>query len=219
MALTQIQTIQSLGEAMNWLERELSWGVKPKDITHLSGRIGELYAALITNGQMALNTNQKGYDVISSNGERISVKTYSKTTASVSFNPNTLELVDRIMIFHINTEEMQIETLLDATTDEARKLFGENNTKISLSKLIKEPKDLSSIPVVRTATYKEYEIIELENGTIQVFQSDENITPAKPILRDIASELNISILNAAGNPHNTRQLGSLIIKTIQRNAT
>ena len=27
MALTQIQIIQSLGEAMNWLERELSWGV------------------------------------------------------------------------------------------------------------------------------------------------------------------------------------------------
>ncbi len=33
MALTQIQVIQSLGESMSWLERELNWGVP---ITELS---------------------------------------------------------------------------------------------------------------------------------------------------------------------------------------
>ena len=53
MALTQMQLIQSLGEAMTWFERELSWGVPPTALPHLCGRIGELYAALITNGQMA----------------------------------------------------------------------------------------------------------------------------------------------------------------------
>jgi len=47
MALTQMQIIQSLGEAMAWFERELNWGVEPTELRHLCGRIGELYAALI----------------------------------------------------------------------------------------------------------------------------------------------------------------------------
>ncbi len=78
MALTQMQIIQSLGEAMSWFERELEWGVAPTELRHLSGRIGELYSALITNGQMVIEVNQKGYDVVSSTGERISVKTTAK---------------------------------------------------------------------------------------------------------------------------------------------
>lgn len=65
MALTQMQIIQSLGEAMAWFERELNWGVPPTDLRHLCGRIGELYAALITNGQMTTEVNQQGYDVVS----------------------------------------------------------------------------------------------------------------------------------------------------------
>jgi hypothetical protein len=39
MALTQMQQIQSLGEALAWLERELNWGVKPATLSHLCGRI------------------------------------------------------------------------------------------------------------------------------------------------------------------------------------
>ena len=35
MALTQMQQIQSLGEALAWLERELNWGVKPANLSHL----------------------------------------------------------------------------------------------------------------------------------------------------------------------------------------
>lgn len=36
MALTQMQIIQSLGEAMSWLERELSWDVPPTELRHLN---------------------------------------------------------------------------------------------------------------------------------------------------------------------------------------
>ena len=78
MALTQMQLIQSLGEAMAWFERELAWGVAPTELRHLCGRIGELYVAMVTNGQMALNVNQRGYDVVSGVGERISVKTTAR---------------------------------------------------------------------------------------------------------------------------------------------
>ena len=92
--LTQVQIIQSLAEALNWLEKELSWGVAPAELNHLTGRIGELYAAMITRGQMALETKQRGYDVVSALNERISVKTITSST-HVSFNPRTFELVDR----------------------------------------------------------------------------------------------------------------------------
>jgi hypothetical protein len=95
-----MQLIQSLCEAMAWLERELQWGVAPTELRHLCGRIGELYAALITNGQMAVTVNQQGYDVVSAQGERISVKTTTMMGSSghIAFNPNSLSEVDRIIV-------------------------------------------------------------------------------------------------------------------------
>lgn len=221
MALTQMQIIQSLGEAMTWFERELTWGVPPTELRHLIGRIGELYAALITNGQMATEVNQKGYDVVSANGERISVKTTTMMGSSghIAFNPNTLISVDRIIILRINTEEMQIETLLNEEKGVAESLMRETSgtsgkLAISLSKLLSIKKPNSKISVLKSIQISEYTIKELENGTIEVERDNQVLTPAKPILRELATQLNISILNGAGNPMNTRQLGSLIIKTI-----
>lgn len=132
MALTQMQLIQSLGEAMSWFERELNWGVPATELRHLCGRIGELYAALISNGQMANDVNQKGYDVVGSTGDKISVKTTAMMDSAghVSFNVNTLEHVDRVMVLRMNTAEMQIETLLDAPLEKALEMMsGEERTK------------------------------------------------------------------------------------------
>lgn len=220
MALTQMQIIQSLGEAMSWFERELSWGVPPTELRHLSGRIGELYSALITNGQMATEVNQEGYDVVSANGERVSVKTTAMMNSSghIAFNPNTLYKVDRIIILRINTEEMQIETLLNEITENAKTLMSKpaasGKVSISLSKLINSPKLRSEIPVIKSANSGSYIIQELENGTIEVMSNGDIISPAKPVLRDLAAKYNINIFNNNGNPHNTRQLGSLLIKVI-----
>lgn len=220
MALTQMQIIQSLGEAMAWFERELQWDVPPTELRHLSGRIGELYTALITNGQMATEVNQKGYDVVSGNGERVSVKTTAMmgTSGHIAFNPNTLNQVDRVVVLRINTEEMQIETLLNEKTENAIKLMGNPSTSgkvsISLSKLVCTIKERSDIPVIKTAHSSPYIIQELENGTIKVEQKGTVISPAKPILRELASKFSIGLLNSNGNPYNTRQLGSLIIKAI-----
>jgi uncharacterized protein YheU (UPF0270 family) len=221
MALTQMQIIQSLGDAMSWFERELQWGVPPTELRHLSGRIGELYAALITNGQMATEVNQKGYDVVSSNGEKISVKTTAMMGRSghISFNPNTLNNVNKIIILRINTEEMQIETLLNATVQDSQELMTSQDSNgkvsISLSKLIGKPKDISSISIVNSVKFESYEIQELENGTILVKLGNETISPTRPVLREVASKLNVSITNGNGNPFNTRQLGSLIVKVLK----
>lgn len=220
MALTQMQIIQSLGEAMSWFERELGWGVPPTELRHLSGRIGELYAALITNGQMATEVNQKGYDVVSALGERVSVKTTAMMGAGghTTFNPGTLELVDRVIILRINTEEMQVETLLDAPVERARELMsspnGNGKVTISFSKLMQAPRERSRVSAVKTAEFEAYKIVELETGTIEVFESGKPVSPVKPVLRAIASRLNLGILNGNGNPYNTRQLGNNVIQAL-----
>ncbi len=215
-----MQIIQSLGEAMSWFERELQWGVPPTELRHLSGRIGELYTALIMNGQMATEVNQKGYDVVSSKGERISVKTTAMMGSSghIAFNPNTLDKVDRVVILWINTEEMQIEILLNEPKEAAVELMGNvssnGKTSISLSKLRSPAIEKLNIPAIKIADYKSYTIQELENGTITVCSNGEIISPSKPVLREIALHFNLSLLNGNGNPYNTRQLGSLVIKAI-----
>ena len=219
MALTQMQIIQSLGKAMSWLERELSWDVPATELRHLTGRIGELYAALITNGRMATEVNQAGYDVVSSTGERISVKTTGRmhTGGHISFNTNTLGLVDRIIILRINTDEMQVETLLDMPVEQARLLMSDAATGkscITMSKLINPPVKPRILLNVKEAIWNNYKLVELENGTIEVFLNHELVTPIKPYLRDIAKELGISILNSNGNPFNIWQLGFVLIKEL-----
>ena len=120
--LTQVQIIQSLAEALSWFEKEISWGVSPGELNHLTGRIGELYAAMIKRGQMALDTNQRGYDVVSASNERISVKTVT-TSNHVSFNQNTFHHVDRILVLRINVDEekgVSVEELLDIAAHDAQ---------------------------------------------------------------------------------------------------
>lgn len=219
MALTQMQLIQSLGEAMAWFERELHWGVPPTELRHLCGRIGELYAALITNGQMAPTVNQRGYDVVSGQGERISVKTTAMMNGSghVSFNPNSLSEIDRVIVLRVNTDEMQVEILLDATIGDALALMtpeGEGRRVLALSKLTKRARPRSEIKTTNEIVHDGYTVRELESGTIEVEKEGQSLSPVKPALRDLALRLNIALVNGNGNPFNTRQLGSQIIKSV-----
>ena len=220
MALTQMQIIQSLGEAMTWFERELNWGVPATELRHLCGRIGELYAALISDGQMATEVNQKGYDVVSGDGEKISVKTTAKLGFSghISFNPETLHLIDRIIVLRVNTEEMQIETLLNAPVEDAKRLMtNENGGKlhIPLSRLNSHKTVKTSVKALKEVSFQGFVIREMETGTIEVEKGGDNILPVKPKLREFAALLGIDLLNSNGNKRNTRQLGSLIVKVIE----
>jgi hypothetical protein len=205
---------------MAWFERELHWGVPATELRHLCGRIGELYAAVITNGQMAVAVNQQGYDVVSAQGERISVKTTAMKgiTGHVSFNPNSLTHVDRVIVLRVNTEEMQVETLLDVPKEEALALMtpeGEGRRMIPLSRMnVKKSKPGHAIKAITAVSFGSYTIRELESGTIEVDKDGSSITPVRPVLRELALELNVPLVNANGNPFNTRQLGSQVIKSI-----
>lgn len=223
MALTQMQIIQSLGEAMSWLEREISWGADPRELRHLIGRMGELYVAMYTNGNMTDAVNERGYDVVTKENERISVKTTARigSTEFVAFNPNTLDLADRVIILRFNQEEMELEILLDAPIDEAKQLMIERpdgKLSIVMSKLFKTDRKFRSdaqLKVSREAGYQDYLIKELESGSIEVYEGDPKHQVVKPVLRKIAEALSISIVNGNGNPYNTRQLGSVIIRALQ----
>jgi hypothetical protein len=220
MALSQMQLIQSLGEAMTWFERELNWGVEPTELRHLCGRIGELYAALITDGQMAPEVNQRGYDVMSAASERISVKTTAMMGSSghVSFNSNSLEFVDRVMILRINAEEMQIEILLDAPIDHVLPLLSQASAgkrALALSKLVNKTTDVREAPVANEVSFGNVIVRELENGTIVLERDGAGVQPVKPALRELAVQLNLGLLNSRGNEFNTRQLGTQIIQSIR----
>ncbi len=219
-----MQIIQSLGEAMNWLEREISWGANPSELRHLMGRIGELYVAMYTNGNMAENVNERGYDVVTRDNEKISVKTTTRlgSQGHILFNSNTINHVDRVIIIRFNPEEMELEILLDEPIEKVKKIMSkqtDGKLSIAMSKINKsnnKVRDDKEIPIIRKANYQNYTIQELESGSIEIYVEGEKQLIVKPILREIANLISVSIFNAKGNPYNTRQLGTLIIKQLSK---
>lgn len=217
MSLSQSQIIRSLGEHLNHFERELEWGVSPGELRHLTGRIGELYAAMITRGQMALETNQRGYDVVSAAGERISVKTVT-TATHVQFAKSTFDQVDRVVILRLNVEdgEVSIEELLDTAASEMT--YNGNGAKLDyqLKRGDRARPQLDRIAKASVATYGDCQIEQYENGTITVSKDGVAEPNTKSALRNIAEALGVSLLNGNGNPMNTRSLGAAILAALTR---
>ncbi len=92
----------------------------------------------------------------------------------------------------MNTMEMQIETLLDCSLQAALELMAEERNgrrDLAFSKL-RKPK-VRDVPVVKSVEFGGYLIRELESGTIEVQQNGQSILPAKPVLRTLASALNL----------------------------
>lgn len=56
------------------------------------------FCALHVNGKLAHEVNQHGFDVISSAGKRISVKTTAQRSGFVYINANTINKVDDLML-------------------------------------------------------------------------------------------------------------------------
>lgn len=82
-------------------------GCKPTELRHLIGRLGEFYCAIHTNGTLAKETNQQGYDVVT-NGRRISVKTTAQDSGFVSINKNTFEKFDDLFVAQYVNDELDV---------------------------------------------------------------------------------------------------------------
>lgn len=220
--LTQVQIIQSLAEALSWFEKEISWGVSPGELNHLTGRIGELYAAMITRGQMALDTNQRGYDVVSASNERISVKTITSST-HVDFNLNTFHHVDRVMVLRVNVDDdkgVSVEELLNEPVGDARQLMRAQGGKLvyPIKRGTREERPVESLEIAGKASYSDFEIVKYENGAIRIFRHGElQQVVVKETLRSIAAEIGVDLFNSKGGLKNTQQLGADVIRTL--NAT
>lgn len=201
------------------MEKELSWGVSLADLSHLIGRIGELYAAMITRGQMAIQTNQEGYDVVSAINERISVKTVT-SSRKISFNANTFDKVDRVMIFRLTADAdagLSLEILLDAGAEETKgrtRRTGNDFVFTVPSATVKRP--LEALKVTAEVAYKSWVIRRYESGAIRIVV-DNVVQPivVKDVLRLIAPEVGVDVSTAAGEIKNTQQLGAEIIRAIQ----
>lgn len=229
--LSQTQIIRSLGQALEWFEKEIAWGVAPGELNHLTGRIGELYVAMITRGQMALATNQRGYDVVSAEGERISVKTITSSN-HVAFRASTFDLVERIMILRIlvDDDEVSIEVLRDCPADEIRAQGADKAGKFVVyigangsladtataagSRQRLPAEQLQKLKVTGRATHGSHTVLQYENGSILVETDGVVQDVTKPILREIAHAVGVDILTSNGGKKNTRALGADIIRAL-----
>lgn len=86
----------------------VEFGVKPTEVRHLIGRLGEFHCALQVGGTLAHFANQHGFDVICRNGRRISVKTTAQTTGFVPISKTTIDKVDDLMIIQYRDGELSI---------------------------------------------------------------------------------------------------------------
>ncbi len=168
---------------------------------------------------MATEVNQRGYDIISGSGEKISVKTTATVGkgGTIRFNRNTLELLDRVIALRLNTDEMQIEVLCDLPVAKARELMSGTESAhtltIPIGRLFQEPKTKNT-RAINEVCFDGVTIRELKTGTIIVERNGDSVSPAKPELQRFAAMLGIDVLNGNGNPKNTRQLGNLILRAV-----
>jgi len=68
----------------------------------------------------------------------------------------------------INTEEMQVETLLDTPVAEAKVLMNivpTGKSTIAVSKLLRSPVQKRNLLKVKEVLWQGYKIVELENGS------------------------------------------------------
>ena len=131
------------------------FGCKPTETRHLVGRLGEFYCARKTNGQLAARVNQEGFDVVASNGRRISVKTTAqKKTGFISINKRTLELADDLMFLRYRRGGFEVVYYGDmqAAVDVAR--TWEDRFELDISKARRLPRSKIEIadqtPAIKT---------------------------------------------------------------------
>lgn len=128
--------------------------------------------------------------------------------------------VDRVIILRFNEEEMELEILMDKTIEDAKSLMSERTDgklAIAMTKIYKPTKKVRNddeVVVSKSAAYEEIEIRELENASIVVYESGIKQAVVKPVLRKIAGLVSVLTVNSKGNPYNTRQLGTLLIQTL-----
>ena len=69
---------------------------------------------------------------------------------------------------------------------------------------------------MKIINYKNYTVTRYSSGTIEAMKNGVIYSPTKPLLRELAQELGVNIENKNGNLHITRQLGVLVMRSIEQ---
>lgn len=107
--LNQAKVDQLLAHYEALLKLEIQeFGVKPTEVRHLIGRLGELYCLKLTGGNFAHRVNQHGFDVVAPNSRRISVKTTAQVSGFVAITQSTSHLADDLMLLQYIKGNIQV---------------------------------------------------------------------------------------------------------------
>jgi hypothetical protein len=82
------------------------FGVKPTEVRHLIGRLGEFECALLVGGTLAHRANQHGFDVVSKDGRKISVKATAQKTGFIAISEKTLHHADDLMLLQYTNGQL-----------------------------------------------------------------------------------------------------------------
>ncbi len=124
---------------------------------------------------------------------------------------------------------MSIEELLDCAAEDvrARGLSSAGKHVVPISargvtvdapeaagRQVLAPEALRKLKETGSARHGPHRIVQYENGSILV-ETDGVVAPITlPLLRSIAREVGVDVLNASGNKKNTRSMGADIIKAL-----
>ncbi|WP_218023030.1 hypothetical protein, partial [Gluconobacter oxydans] len=75
---------------------------------------------------------------------------------------------------------------------------------------------IDGLKIIADAWFGDKHIVKYENGTIRLKIDGKEVTNAIEVLRMIAAEISVPLLNGNGGRKNTRQLGSDIISALGR---
>jgi hypothetical protein len=114
------------------------FGVKPTELRHLLGRLGEFHCVKEVKGSLPKATNQPGYDVIAQNGKKISVKTTAQKSGFVSIADGTKDLADELML--VQYADGKLSTVyhgcIQAAWDKARPFRSTRELEISVARTL-----------------------------------------------------------------------------------
>lgn len=103
------------------------FNVKPTEVRHLIGRLGEFHCALEVGGTLAHVVNQHGFDVTSPEGKRISVKTTAQTAGFVNIgSEKSINTAEELMILQYRAGEGELSVIYHgpiAQAKEAARLY------------------------------------------------------------------------------------------------
>lgn len=107
--LSQKQLLQLRDRYLSLVQLEVEeFGVKPTEVRHLIGRLGEFECALLIGGTLSHTANQHGFDVVGADGRKISVKATSQTSGFVAISKRTLHHANDLMVIQYQNGKLGV---------------------------------------------------------------------------------------------------------------